>query len=81
MYESNSDVALGAGSTGSGSWKLTIGLIGKPSAGKSTFFNAVTDPQSESDAAKVAAFPFTTIEPNIGSGYGPVFCPCSVLHQ
>ncbi|PBJ80290.1 hypothetical protein BCY84_01549 [Trypanosoma cruzi cruzi] len=59
--------------------ELTIGLIGKPSAGKSTFFNAVTDPDSESKAAKVAAFPFTTIEPNVGAGFGAVFCPCCIL--
>lgn len=24
-------------------WEITIGCIGKPSAGKSTFFNAVTE--------------------------------------
>ncbi|EKF33365.1 hypothetical protein MOQ_002764 [Trypanosoma cruzi marinkellei] len=59
--------------------ELTIGLIGKPSAGKSTFFNAVTDPDSESKAAKVAAFPFTTIEPNVSAGFGAIFCPCSIL--
>lgn len=62
-----------------GSWTLTIGLIGKPSAGKSTFFNAVTDPQSDSEAARVAAFPFTTIEPNVGTGFGGLLCPCSSL--
>lgn len=72
-----------AGSTGAStssscrSWKVKIGLIGKPSAGKSTFFNAITDPESESEAAKVAAFPFTTIEPNNGTGYAPLVCPCS----
>ncbi|ORC87407.1 uncharacterized protein TM35_000222060 [Trypanosoma theileri] len=59
--------------------ELTIGLIGKPSAGKSTFFNAVTDPQSELAAARVAAFPFTTITPNIGVGLCPLRCPCGVL--
>lgn len=63
---------------GGGTWTLTIGLIGKPSAGKSTFFNALTDPQSESEAARVAAFPFTTIDPNVGTGYGPVECPCQL---
>lgn len=69
----------GGGGGGGGSWMLTIGLIGKPSAGKSTFFNAVTDPQSESEAARVAAFPFTTIEPNVGTGFGPLPCPCAAL--
>ncbi|KAF1790571.1 P-loop containing nucleoside triphosphate hydrolase [Phytophthora cactorum] len=39
--------------------ELVIGCVGKPSAGKSTFFNAVTDGK-----AKVGNFPFTTIEPN-----------------
>ena len=43
----------------------------KPSAGKSTFFNATT----QTDDAKVAAFPFTTIEPNIGRGYFSSACP------
>ncbi|CCW60330.1 unnamed protein product [Phytomonas sp. EM1] len=64
-----------------GTWTPVIGLIGKPSAGKSTFFNAITDPQSESEAARVAAFPFTTIESNIGTGFGLIRCPCSVLLQ
>jgi len=32
----------GFGSGKGGSWKYTIGLVGKPSAGKSTFFNAAT---------------------------------------
>jgi len=53
------------GSNG-GEWRFVIGLVGKPSAGKSTFFNAVTDPDSEAAAARVAPFPFTTIEPNKG---------------
>jgi ribosome-binding ATPase len=69
----------GVSSTGGGSCTLTIGLIGKPSAGKSTFFNAVTDPQEEALGARVAAFPFTTIEPNIGAGFAPLFCPCSTF--
>ncbi|CCW68401.1 unnamed protein product [Phytomonas sp. Hart1] len=64
-----------------GTWTPIIGLVGKPSSGKSTLFNAITDPQSESEAARVAAFPFTTIEPNIGAGFGPIWCPCSVLLQ
>ena len=32
------------------------------SAGKSTFYNAVVDPASDADGARVAAFPFTTIQ-------------------
>ena len=53
----------------------TIGLVGKPSAGKSTFFNAATafsrqrgdtEGDSEWGGASMAAHPFTTIDPNIG---------------
>lgn len=75
-------IAGQSGSGGGGSCTLTIGLIGKPSAGKSTFFNAVTDPSGDDEAARVAAFPFTTIEPNIGAAMAPLYCPCSrlVLH-
>mmetsp|Transcript_4682 Transcript_4682/g.7174 ORF Transcript_4682/g.7174 Transcript_4682/m.7174 type:complete len:630 (-) Transcript_4682:1054-2943(-) len=56
-------------------WTYTIGLVGKPSAGKSTFFNAasafskqrgVSEGTSEWGGASVAAHPFTTIDPNIG---------------
>jgi hypothetical protein len=50
-----------------GQWKYVVGLVGKPSAGKSTFFNAVTKPASAIHAAKVAAHPFTTILPNVGT--------------
>jgi len=60
-----------------GSWSdFVIGLVGKPSAGKSTLFNAITDPKDISEMAKVAAHPFTTIEPNFGSGYAGMVCPC-----
>jgi len=37
------------------------GLVGLPNAGKSTIFNALT-----TAGAKVAAFPFSTIEPQVG---------------
>jgi ribosome-binding ATPase len=56
-----------------GSWKYTIGLVGKPSAGKSTFFNAATafarqrdDGENVIGGATMAPHPFTTIDPNIG---------------
>ncbi|KAJ2618360.1 hypothetical protein GGF44_005807, partial [Coemansia sp. RSA 1694] len=46
---------------------FVIACVGKPSAGKSSFLNAVTDA-----SAKVGNFPFTTIEPNEGIAYYPV---------
>ncbi|KAJ1558894.1 hypothetical protein HK405_012790, partial [Cladochytrium tenue] len=52
--------------TARSSWRHTIGLIGKPSAGKSTFFNcAARVPQ----LARVAAHPFTTIDPQRAPAY------------
>lgn len=51
---------------GKGVKKFVVGLVGKPSAGKSTFFNCITRLQVE---AKVGAHPFTTIEPNFGTGW------------
>ena len=56
---------------GGGVWNFVVGLIGKPSAGKSTFFNAVTRSLlvDERKLAAVAAHPFTTIDPNISQGF------------
>lgn len=48
---------------------MLIGVVGKPSAGKSTFFAAAT----LIDVAR-AAYPFTTIEPNKGVGFVRVEC-------
>lgn len=41
-----------------------IGLVGKPSVGKSTFFNAAT-----MNTVNEANYPFTTIEPSVGEAY------------
>ena len=43
---------------------MLIGLVGKPSAGKSTFFRAATLADAE-----IANYPFTTIKPNHGIAY------------
>lgn len=51
--------------------ETVIGLVGKPSSGKSTTLNALTDAN-----AKVGAFPFTTIDPNKATGYLEVECAC-----
>lgn len=48
---------------------MIIGLVGKPSAGKSTFFKAAT--LAEVD---IAPYPFTTIKPNHGIGYVRIDC-------
>ena len=48
-------------------------IQGKPSSGKSTFFNAATNQYCH---AKTAAHPFTTIEPNIGKAFYSIPCPC-----
>mmetsp|Transcript_18178 Transcript_18178/g.42934 ORF Transcript_18178/g.42934 Transcript_18178/m.42934 type:complete len:942 (+) Transcript_18178:73-2898(+) len=66
---SNENVEYGKG----GHWTYNIGLVGKPSAGKSTFFNAATafarqrdDSDNLLGGASMAPHPFTTIDPNVG---------------
>lgn len=49
---------------------MLVGVVGKPSAGKSTFFKAMT--LAEVD---IASYPFTTISPNRGAGHVRVQCP------
>jgi len=48
---------------------MLIGLVGKPSVGKSTFFKAATLAEVE-----IASYPFTTIKANHGIGYVKVVC-------
>lgn len=53
---------------------MMVGLVGKPNAGKSTFFKAATLAPAE-----ISSRPFTTIKPNHGVGYVRVKCPCKEL--
>ncbi|MFH1408694.1 MAG: redox-regulated ATPase YchF [Nanoarchaeota archaeon] len=48
---------------------MLIGIVGKPSCGKSTFFKAATLAEVET-----ANYPFTTIKPNHAVGYVRVKC-------
>ncbi len=48
---------------------MQIGVVGKPSSGKSTFFAAATMID-----VGIANYPFTTIEPNKGTGFVRVEC-------
>ncbi len=53
---------------------MLIGIVGKPSSGKTTILNALclTD-------AKMGDYPFTTIKPNRGVAYVRINCHCSDL--
>jgi hypothetical protein len=53
---------------------MLIGISGKPSSGKSTFFSAATLLD-----VPISARPFTTIDPNKGITYIRVKCPCVEL--
>lgn len=50
---------------------MLIGLVGKPSCGKSSFFKAATLMD-----ILIASYPFATIKPNTGIGYVRVKCLC-----
>ncbi len=49
---------------------MTIGLVGKPNAGKSTLFSAMCETQAD-----IGQYPFTTIKPNVGVSYITADCP------
>ncbi|HDN17544.1 MAG TPA: redox-regulated ATPase YchF [Candidatus Bathyarchaeota archaeon] len=51
-----------------------VGLTGKPNVGKSTFFSAAT-----LATVKIASYPFTTIEPNVGTAFLRRKCVCKEL--
>ena len=53
---------------------MLLGLVGKPSCGKSTFFKAATLAD-----VLIASYPFATIEPNHGIGYVRVKALCKEL--
>ncbi|MBI2581256.1 redox-regulated ATPase YchF [Candidatus Woesearchaeota archaeon] len=48
---------------------MLLGLVGKPSCGKSTFFKALTLAE-----VAIASYPFTTIKPNRGAGHVRIQC-------
>ena len=53
---------------------MKIGLVGKPNAGKSTFFTAATSAE-----AQIGDYPFTTIDKNVGIAYVRKTCPSKEL--
>ncbi len=53
---------------------MMIGLVGKPSSGKSSSFRALTMLD-----VKIASYPFTTIEPNKGVAFVRTRCPHTEL--
>ncbi len=53
---------------------LLLGIVGKPSSGKTSFLNAAC-----LTSAKVADYPFTTVEPNLGTAYVRTKCVCKDL--
>ncbi len=53
---------------------VLVGIVGKPSSGKTTFLNALCG-----TSAKTADYPFTTIQPNQGAGFVTTPCICQEL--
>eukprot|EP00928_Gymnodinium_smaydae_P095960 TRINITY_DN8361_c1_g1_i1.p1 TRINITY_DN8361_c1_g1~~TRINITY_DN8361_c1_g1_i1.p1 ORF type:complete len:909 (+),score=230.60 TRINITY_DN8361_c1_g1_i1:77-2803(+) len=66
--------ASGAASYGR-PWEFVVGLVGKPSVGKSTFFNSATRPDDKEKEAEMDPRPFTTIDPNVAPGWFAAPCP------
>jgi hypothetical protein len=58
---SSAEAFASAGDGVRGRWDYVIGLVGKPSAGKSTFFNAVTGEQ----AGQHCALPLALLVPAV----------------
>ncbi len=54
---------------------LEIGIVGKPNAGKSTFFKAAT-----LQDVKISPIPFTTLQPNKAIAYVSFNCVCKELN-
>jgi len=50
---------------------VQVGIVGKPNTGKTTLFAAATLQE-----AKIAPYPFTTVEPNVGIGDVRFKCVC-----
>ncbi len=48
---------------------MQVGIVGKPSTGKSTFFKAATLAE-----VAIASYPFTTIKPNVGAAFVKIDC-------
>ncbi|MHB1470680.1 MAG: YchF-related putative GTPase [Thermoplasmataceae archaeon] len=55
---------------------LKIGLVGKPNAGKSTIYSALTR-----NTVEIANYPFTTTKANLGIALIPTECPEKIIKK